>query len=301
MQRLSEQLIREAADRTLRSFEACGRGYRRGFFDGREFYRKMYAELHKGFWQFLSQHGLKLMLCAENYAAFRWDCRSSHEPEKPGASAQIPWLQEEGGIAKAASEEDKRLVIRLMAEYGLTPEFFAPGPEAACRPSRTFVHGYRDAAVYSIPFLCVDDGGLLQDEDPVGKTFELTSDLRLKAAVTIKEDRRHWKREDRNKLDFDEVIYPTGKGILVQNADFLAEGRIEGYTLQKRTGDPELLIRLDPFRQPKQIESLAYWENADDRDAFLQYPLWQEHFRLGRQAALKEEEFLTRVFEKYKG
>ena len=146
-------------------------------------------------------------------------------------------------------------------------------PEGMAVPDLVPVHAYHSSGVMGTHFTCVDDGGLLTDKSPVGKTFRLKNDIGLEAVLKIKEDRRN---ADRNGMDFDEMVSSSSAGMFVLKAEFLAEGFIEGYTASERKHNPEILIRLK--NNKKEIFWLAYWADAEDFEAHRKCPVWQEYY-----------------------
>lgn len=283
------ELVEAALERAMREFELAGKAYKKGYMTDGDTFQTMLRTFYTGFWDCLRDARLELRLDERNFTGFSAQYESGEE-----SAGHLPWLYEHDHGSREASAEDQRQVIRLMKSFHLPPAFFEPLPEAVIRPRRHYVHGYVNATAYLVEFRCVDDGGLLAAEDPVGKSYRLTDDLGLTAEVLIREDRRNG---DRSGMDFDETVFVTAKGIVVQKAEFLAEGRIRGYTAIERQGNPELLIRLDGERK---VSHLAYWEFDGDQEAYRAYPLWQEFFRRSEELEERQRRILSSFFNGFR-
>ena len=293
-QQLTKELLDATVGRTLNKLSRIGDMYKKGCLSDTECSREMTEAFCDGFWRFLRDNSLRLNIDEANYAGFSREYRSFTEGMDPAKPVDAPWLYcTAGGSEQKATPGDIALFFTLMRAFRLNPEYFEPMPSGIIDPGRTFVHRYRDASVYSIRFNCVDDGGLLAEHDPVGKSFRLKNDFGLEAAPTIKEDRRSC---DRNGMDFDEMVYDTSEGVMALKADLLAEGGIEGYTAEEGRSNADILIRVSSGR----IHSLAYWEDADDAAAFDEYPLWQDFFRWSDEHRIRQDAVLSALFDKYK-
>lgn len=66
---------------------------------------------------------------------------------------------------------------------------YKPIPSEIPEPVMDCIHVYANQSVYGIPFNCVDDGGLLSDSNPVGKSFHLMRNDGVKMHITITEFR----------------------------------------------------------------------------------------------------------------
>ena len=288
--------IKDTLEKTFLEFNRIGNAYRRGFLDGSRFSLRMEQALNHGFWIFLRDNGIELCINEANYQTFVKEYRSYFDGVGNEEQSQHSWFCDRDDPAGEASANDKKMIFYLMGKYRLGPDYFEPIPEDIPRFNIRGIHQYRSAGVYCTDFSCVDDGGLLADDHPVGKTFRLKNDLGLEAVLTIKEDRR---RGDRRGMDFDEQIHDSSDGgTSVGLAEFLAEGHIEGYTARERTGNPEILIR--PTDCGKSISRLAYWRDPADEKAFLSYPLWQRYFEWDSKNAIKRSQLLAPFFNEFK-
>ena len=269
--RLTEELVNEQIQKTIREFERIKRSYDNGFMTENERRVMIFNVFQKTFWIFLHDYGIRLRKDRDSYLQFVEDYSLYQKGEDLAGSAH--WLYSRFDQANLATAEEKRLFFVLMDWFCLPPEVFEPIAEDIIKPERQYVHTYRNDTVYGIRFDCINDSGLLTAVYPVGHTFELTDVHGLKAVIKIVEDRR---QTDRSGMDFDEVIYKANQGLRVEKAEFLAEGYIEGYTLNERDGNTKILIRL--CDDGKKVNWLAYYSSIDDDYAFYHYPLWQRYF-----------------------
>ena len=292
---LTIESVKDTLENTFQQFNRLGEAYRRGFLNDSDFLSGMEQALHRGFWSFLSANGIELRINEANYQAFAKEYRSYFDVVDDEDHSQYSWFSDRRDPNGEASANDSRMIFYLMGKYRLGPDYFEPIPEDIPRYSLHGIHQYHFDGVYGTDFNCVDDGGLLSDDRPVGKTFRLKNDLGLEAMLTIKEDRRNGYRSG---MDFDELVISSDKGTEVLLAEFLAEGYIEGYTAKERTGNPEILVRLQ--NKGKQICWLAYWRDSNDEKAFLDYPLWQSNFNWDPKKVLRQKQLLAPFFNAFK-
>ncbi len=178
-----------------------------------------------------------------------------------------------------ASSADKAQFFRILDTFNIPLEYFKPIPENVPTPNRHFVHMYTGCTYYTIAFLCVDDGGLSSEADPVGKQFCLKNDLGLQAHLTIQEVRT---KEAMSKYETDEDdSFPLGQ--------YLAEGWIEGYTTDRHR---KVVIRTDAEGR---IVKLGFACDRDDEKTMDTYPLWQEGFELYRQKLILWRSAIDRI------
>ncbi len=287
--------VKDTLEKTFREFNHIGESYRRGFFNDSDFLFGMEQALNRGFWSFLRANGIEFRINEANYPSFTKEYRSYFDGVDDEDHSQYSWFYDRSDPTGEASVNDKRLIFYMMGKYHLGPDYFEPIPEHIPRYSIHGIHQYHSVGVYGTDFNCVDDGGLLADDRPVGKTFRLKNDLGLEAVLTIKEDRRNG---NRSGMDFDEQVFSSDHGPVIVLAEFLAEGYIEGYTAKERTGNPEILVRLQ--NKGKHICWLAYWRDSNDEKAFSDYPLWQMNFDWNSNKALKQKQLLAPFFNEFK-
>ena len=294
-QRLTEELVREKTREVFERYRRIARMWQRGILSTEAAVEEMLPGFYGIFPKLLSDCGLVLRIkedsyrqFAREYEAYRGGRFSEEFPEK-FPEEEDPWLRERGKEGRPASAEEKRLFFRLMERFHVEPEYYKPVAQNVPVPDLVPIHQYQTAGVYGIHFRCVDDGGLLADSSPEGKTFALKNELGLTARLTIREDRRG---KNRSGLDFDELVMETEQGSLVLLAEFLAEGEIEGYTAPVREGHREVLIRLG--ERGTKVRWLAFWQDPADAEAFGRYGLWQE----SRVYARRREEIRDRILKR---
>lgn len=295
MGRLTDTIVQKNIEKTVLTFQRCGRAYQRGILNDARFFQEMELALDRGFRDLLRSGGIVMRIDETNYLAFSRAYQFYLESGSVDKPDRIPWLFDENGEFGEANAYDRKQVFTLMRAFGLSPEYFEPVPAAIPGYRIHGIHQYRSSGVYGIDFPCVDDGGLIGDPSPVGKTFRLRNDQGLEARLTIKEDRRY---RDRTGMDFDEVVIQSKNGVAVRLAEFLAEGTIEGYTAAERYGNPEILIRLR--NGGTEVYWLAYWRDADDERAFSDFPLWQARFRWNDEKRRRQIRLLTPLFDRFK-
>ncbi len=289
---LTEEHVKRTIDETLHTLDRIGQGYRRGFITQTDCFYTMLGEFSDGFWAFLRNNGLQIRINSDNYGAFSKEYLAYIKEKDVFEKDHKPWFFKLSNGAEA-SKEDQKLVMYMMLQYCLAPEFFEPEPEDITDPGRVYAHGWHNGTAYGITFRCVDDGGLLTDEDTAGKSYRLVNDLGLEAVITVKEDRRN---TERRGLDFDELIEASENGMQVMLAHFLAEGYIEGYTAKERKENPDIIIRLNGKGK---VYRLAYYASPEDEKVYKDFPLWQDHFKWSDEKAVRDKEILSVLFYKY--
>lgn len=254
--RLSEERVREHMEAVLMHAEGRWIRYSRGFMTDGEWYEMMQDVLIRaGVISYLEKNGLYMDLDPEKglYDAFKAELEAFHKGAWTSQGSLSSWLFPIRG-KEAADPEDHRLALFLTEGLHLRAECFMPFQTKAPAPGNIEGHSWHDCRAFCLDFGCTDDGGLLTDPAPAGRTFTLTGRYGLKAVLTIKENQRE------------------GCGCL--NAQFPAEGSIEGYTADVRTGSPDVLIRASCGK----VKYLFYYEFPEDWKAMRHFPLWKQYF-----------------------
>ncbi len=310
--RLTDEKLKQSIDEAYSVFYNTGRNYKRGMLTDDEFRRFMHDTFIEHFCNFLRNNGLRTYFHSKNWQRFLEDYSLWSVKDTPGCVLGEPWLLDDNlddsfddkglqkiirssrgyGVASVAfvneneaSDHDKSQFFRLMEVFHITPDYFEPLPQGIIEPDRHLTHTYHGGSAYVIGFHCVDDGGLIAETEPVGKTYTLKSGLGLKSVVTITEDRR---KQDRAKMDYDD-FYPLG--------EYLSEGTIEGYTAMERSF-PKIVIRTDGEGKISRLGTIEGWH--DDYPAFSQYPLWQEYFRWNNEQEKRRMQILSDFFDSFK-
>lgn len=290
--KLTEKYVHSVIDDAFGKLRRIGERYNNGYLTRDEWFVRMLDCYNDAYSTLFTDNRLELRLDEKSYSQFVRD----HEEYTSNhgislGSDHVPWLYDISEGEREAASPDQEYFLYFMDRFSVSPDFLEPPPEGMAVPVRRQIHQYRTDCVYGIDFRCVDDGGLLSDDAPVGKTFTLKSDMGLKAVLTVREDRRHTVRKG---MDFDEVVYSTGDGMQVLMADLLAEGCIEGYTAEERGEHPEVLIRTG--NRGENICWLAYWSSPEDEKAYRDFPLWHEYFLWCTDRRIRQERLLHRLF-----
>ena len=274
LQHLSEEMIKAHAGLTLKKAERIWEYYRRGVVTTEELYGRLCdAVAHEGVYGLLKKSGLEMDLQKDRFECFRKDREAFQKGPEQEEGSFSPWLFTLDK-KEAACPEDHRLVLLLLDLLHLPAGYFEPFQESpgVIVPENIYAHGFGPCTAYFINYTCRDDGGLLSDPSPAGKTFTLTDHYGLKAALTIRKVRsaRYWKEPDY----YGEYIlyYPES---FPSGIEYLARGSIEGYTEVPGTNDTE--IRIDV--KDGKIKSISYYEYIQDNRAFCAFPLWQPFFK----------------------
>lgn len=256
--------------------------------------RALYETLQQFVFTFFKEYGFILTIrdaweaFKEDYAAYQTGTLSDREggdvwmwydnlPDDSlaaviGRTADVYGITFAKDNASPASLEQKRLYFRILEATCLPVlDYYRPRPRSEVRyqPERHFTHSYNDSRTMVVAYKCVDDGGLTNEDDPIGKTFLLVSDIGLRASVTITE-----KREPPfNLFACDRDNYaPLGR--------YLAKGFIEGYTVfgEEVPDDkiPDIVIRMDENGKIVKLGILS--RSEADSTAFYSFPLWQDYF-----------------------
>lgn len=282
--RLSKALLEARIEDTLKALRRIGDQRRKGYLTEDECRRLTEHYFWTGAWKLLDEAQLRLNVTAQNYSRFRQDRLNHSEGRALSEPDCGDWLTVDSDPRRTASREDRELVLYLLDRFQLPPEFFAPIPERVICPNWTCAHTWHDVSAMRTEFVCTDDGGLLTDPAPVGKTFRLVNDLGLEAVLTVKEDRR----AENAQTD------PALNARRIQDDVFLTEGYIEGYTAKNRSCKrPEIRVSLG--KEP--VLLLDWYDNSDDARARFAFPLWQDYFRECEQLRKRREGILGRLLE----
>lgn len=293
IQRLTEELVTSSVDEAFEQFKRCGRLYKRGCLDYNSYYTKMFNIILEYYFRFLSDIGLKNVSCPKSWERLLEDYALWSEGKEPDSTIGQPWLIDKRSTDEArkskevskttnveieASIKDKSQFFKLMEKYHIPIDFYTPIPEDIIAPYLNWMHTYSDNSLYQIIFYCIDDGGLLEEENPVGKTYTLINKLGLKAVLTITEVRKIQKEDSRS-------LY--GK--------YLSTGYVEGYTAIEREY-PEVGIEID-----KDGSILAFHTYLDRKDmsVFNNYPLWQNYLAWTSAWQYYFEKFRNEFFDTF--
>lgn len=194
-----------------------------------------------------------------------------YKQEKPCSSTNgSVWLSYQHNIE--ASPEDKSQWFRIIDAIHLPIDYFEPVDAYIDtdipRPDKTDVHYYHDYTVKSILFDCVNDGGLMEDDDPIGKTYVLKSSKGLSACITVKEFEK----------------------ILSEIRGFVCEGWIEGYTAKLPRKQPKICVY---WNKEKHIDHINFYSSWEDQKVYNDFPLWQDYFAKVDEKEDRKKECIT--------
>ena len=306
--KLSNEKVNQCVDEAFLIFQDIWERFNYGEYTDDEFWNRMGETHYNYFYGFLQKNGLRTVFNAKSWLRFLDDFSLWSDKGHPNSSVGEPWLLDDNlddhiedktwlkvvrsardyGLPANCFEDeasiyDKSQFFILMKAFHITTDYFEPMPEGIIAPDKHWKHAYNDGCTYVIGYNCVDDNGLLSEEDPVGKTYTLKNDMGLKAIVKIIEDRR---KQDRTNIDCDDFS-PLG--------EYLAEGYIEGYTAIERSY-PKIVIRTDGKGTITHLGTFECWK---DSNAFCQYPLWQEYFEWCSMKENLKRKILSELFDSF--
>ena len=281
-QRLTDELVEATVNKIFADYHLWGNLYKRGINTKEESYQRMEISIHESFWKLIRENNLKLCLSEANFPYFCKEFENHVKGDTSDNQDHISWLYDVAEEKCEASLNDQRLFFDLMEKLRLTSDYFEPLPENIPSFDVYQIHQYAFEGIYSTNFNCIDDGGLLEDETPIGKTFRIKNELGLNAVVTIeKKDSKYHETSTRTPVEF------------------TATGYIEGYTAIERTCNPEITIWIG--KDKRLPWHLTFWMNGNDSNARSQYPLWQEFLQCCNAKGEKQHSILFPVFDEYMG
>ena len=92
-QHLSEELVREHAERTVKRAEKTWNSYHRGFLTQEDVYEDLHKEvLGEGVLDFLKESGLKMDLREDRFVCFQKDSEAFRKGAAQAECSPSPWL-----------------------------------------------------------------------------------------------------------------------------------------------------------------------------------------------------------------
>lgn len=237
---------------------------------------------YSGFW---GNKDLRLRISEENWKDVLVDYEKWSRGEAPDSRSEKPWLESDSGLEPihAASESERAVFFRYIDYMKLPIAYYEPIPEHIVMPSLN-TRAYNDGDLWSI-WGIVDDGGLIADPAPIGKTFVLIDKYGLKTRIEIQH------------MGAEQCEWRTYK------SDYRGMGTIEGYTPSTPV---EIEIYLSSNKDRVSLLELFVYNSMwkEYHDAHYEFPLWQEYFRESERRynlfMNSEAAFIKRVREKYK-
>lgn len=246
--------------------------YRKGFLTDDDLKRAV-RKTFDSYLLFCSQQGIKRKISSKTWSGFLIDYQAWKSGKQLSGGGKAPWLvysSYRSDVILPTSELEKDVFFKIMEICQFPVNYYEPMPEELPIPDMR-ITSFGSGNLCNI----VDDGGLVNDPDPVGKTFILTDQYGLKTTVTIQQQGL----DDRK-----------------DKCDYFGLGTIEGYT----SSTP---VKIDIYYRDNLVEYVKV--RIDDYDmqcehdkVFRRFPLWQEYFKLTCKKGEIYEECAEAFFER---
>ena len=210
--------------------------------------------------------------------------------KNPDASEGEPWLLRLEG--KSVASPDECAAVFALAKDALLEIFaFDFPPDDMEKPVR-HLRVYDNGTRVTVPFDCVDDGGLLACDDPRGKRFALTASNGLHATIEIDEGagldyRPAWEAGSQYRGLIAVEGY-TVEGLHSSGTVNIAHGKIDSvsYVNARWVWRDDAHIRM--ICDEEEIEaadavSILTRQGERNEEAFRAYPRWQACFEWERK------------------
>ncbi len=149
---------------------------------------------------------------------------------------------------------------------------YEPIPPEIPEPVMDSIHVYANKSIYGIPFNCVDDGGLLSDSNPVGKSFDLTRNDGVKMHIMITEFRPEGTPYKHRNFVFSET-----------SDHYLGIGTIDDYYFKNTIPPREnLSFELSKANTINYIVVTAFHE-GEGATYSIDFPRWKEYLDYCRE------------------
>lgn len=189
------------------------------------------------------------------------------------------------------TEEDKESAIyRLFEEEAaqiwgkLEREYREHYPVAD--PQITQSHLWNDCCLWRVDFKCVDDGGLLSDSNPVGKTFQITRDDGVKAMLRVN---AKYSRTQEEVIDiFGQKHSGCGQDV------YIATGQLEDYYFSNHEPprpNIEIFVGDDGITH---LYVYAFFEKGKSMYS-LDFPRWQPFLQMVNTLRQAQREEINRL------
>ncbi len=244
-----DELIKQSEDTILRYF----RKYRMGILTKDELECQI-REIYHSYNSFLYENGIKKCISEDNWTDVLADYKKWSEGERPDSESNNPWLRTSGSTNPecAASEDERAFFFKIMEFLKLPISYYEPVPEYIAKPDlHVMTYGTGDKiSIYGT----VDDDGIINDAEPIGKRFVLTDRYGLKTQIEVRE------------VGTNSAGFPEFKG----------KGTIEGYTSSS-------LVDITIWTHKNQVFSINAYIYTDvwqeHYDTYRNFPLWQDYFK----------------------
>ena len=280
---LTEEKIQENLKRFYTCIERIKKNYEHGLYTREEVRNQMSMTLYGSFYSFIDGVGLRLKFVEDNWENFLCDYNNPNQIVETLENEIPSWLHtgewnEEKQLWISASTYDKRLVIRLMQEFHLTPEYFLPMPKKILIPRIISAHTWATCSYAIIDFCKVDeDSGYFDCDNPCGKTFMFRDELGLKSKIKIVES-----------------FSPPNK-LVKANVIYRGEGYIEGYTQINDNREYKDIYIIEGSN--KKVLLLMTRLSHEDSQTHYKFEMWQDYYKW-REDSTKRREKIEEKFLK---
>ena len=256
---ISDCELRDNIIKAYAEIDKATAAFEKGMLAKDDLYSRVSDILNKRFSEFLTSRNVRCVFTQNSQIRFTEDYLSWLSGGKPQSGAGQPWLcrlktENENARCDELSVPDKEAFFELMTAFDVPAEYFKPLAEDAVSDERKAgeLTGTGELT-WNIYSRWRDNDGMLHDSSPEGKTFSFTSDLGLKAVVSI-----------------------TGKRECCGLPMYMGEGTIEGYTSKQKR-------KIEIFAgQDGKISSLAYLSLPEDEQVYLSFPMWEKQIEFTR-------------------
>lgn len=169
---------------------------------------------------------------------------------------------DDGAAFKLSALEVLQLVDAILIPICV----FKSIPPEIPEPDMDSIHVYANQSIFGIPFNCVDDGGLLSDSNPVGKSFDLTRKDGVRMHIMITEFRPKG------------TPYKYRNDVFSEISDhYLGIGTIDDYYFKNTTPPREnLSFYLSEANMSSNIVVTAFHE-GEGTTYSIDFPRWKEY------------------------
>ncbi len=188
------------------------------------------------------------------------------------------WLRGE----KTEKFGDGNTLFELIKYMNIPLEYYSTVPDNIKVPFVFIINSTTDGKrtpVWTVPYRCINDGGMFSDNDPAGKEYVLSNTIGLKTNLKVLSCRPGSSREimdpeNRMKLAEKKEKADNAKKTKV----YVCTGNIEGYTAKERKdGQKEALIYIFRY-EDDQVINMTLYPSKQDEEALHSYPLWKEYY-----------------------
>lgn len=274
---LTAEEVDAAIDRFFRNLTDVRVRYSRGIVTDEELTDRVAAEISNAFRDCFVRKGFRLVMETKlNWLQYKEEYGLYKAGIVGAGESGDDWLLFDG---REAAPEDKNQLFRMNDLLCLPVDFYMPIDaeldSSIPRPDRKQeTHTYGGCTAYNLYLMILDDGGLMRDETPIGKTFGLKTDKGLSVSITV--------------TGYERTLSGAVCGIT-------GDGWIEGYTDEASRDQTHLVLRWD---RDGIINRVSYMERREDYAAYMRFPLWQAYFAKADERAERRKQWYKNCIEK---